>query len=326
MSFYIVEVDNDGFKIYDSGGTLIDPATDAVVQAIRDRIGEVSATPTAYTLQDRLKSTLTTLDSIKDTDGIKKITDSLPAGTNEIGKVAQGTRAAASASWPIYLADSTGNVIGVVSDSGVYRVQADAKIGIGASNLVHLDAIDTDTGKGRLKTTLYSVEGEAVAFSSVSSNPESIKNEFVKNGSNESLLVDGSSTPVVFTYDADATQDISLQEIKFIVASNSITFGTGYFGATSGPLSNGLLVEIIAGGNTGTVANLSRNEDFVTFASPGGFTWVVSSKDMMSATYVLGGALTLVGGTSDKVRLTVRDDIDSAGVYFQCLVKGNILA
>lgn len=326
MSFYVVEVDNDGFKIYDSGGTLIDPATDAVVQAIRDRIGEVSATPTAYTLQDRLKSTLATLDSVKDTDGIKKITDSLPAGTNEVGKVAQGTRAVASASWPIYLADSTGNVIGIVSDSGVYRVQTDAKVAKGASNLVHLDAIDTATGQGRLKTTLYSAEGEAVAFSSVSSNPESIKNEFVKNGSNESLLVDGSVTPVVFTYDADASQNISLQEIKFIMSSNSITFGTDYFGATSGPLPNGLLVEIIASGNTGTVANLYKNECFVAFSSPGGFTWVVSSKDMMSATYVLGGALTLIAGTSDKVRVTVRDDIDAAALCFQCLVKGNILA
>ena len=87
MSFYLVEVDNDGFKVYNSSGTLIDPATDAVAQAIRDRIGEIDASPTANTLQDRLKGLKTSLDSIKDTDGIKKITDALPVGDNIIGRV-----------------------------------------------------------------------------------------------------------------------------------------------------------------------------------------------------------------------------------------------
>jgi len=48
----------------------------------------------------------TTLDSIKD-DGIKKITDQLPAGTNEIGLVAQGTKALTTAAWPITLQSRT---------------------------------------------------------------------------------------------------------------------------------------------------------------------------------------------------------------------------
>lgn len=61
---FIVDVDNDGFKVYDSGGTLIDPAKDQSVQSL-----------------------LTSLNSIKDTAGIKKITDALPAGTNRIGAV-----------------------------------------------------------------------------------------------------------------------------------------------------------------------------------------------------------------------------------------------
>lgn len=60
MAFYIVEVDNDGFKVYNSSGTLIDPATEA------------------------------TLASIKDTDGIKKIVDALPTGDNWIGRIKLG--------------------------------------------------------------------------------------------------------------------------------------------------------------------------------------------------------------------------------------------
>jgi len=283
-----------------------------------------------------------TLTSIKSTDGIKKIVDALPAGTNnigdvdlasaipagtnEIGKVAQGTKAAGSAAWPLVIYDASGNVVGVVLDGIIYRVQTDAKVARGASALVHLDAIDTVSGQGRLKTTLYTPNGDAVAFGSVPSNPTSIRNEFVKNGAVESLLVNGSGTPQVFTYLADATYDISLQELKFVAVANAITFGSSAFIGGAGPLTNGLLVEIIASGNTGTIYNLTQNEGFVNFASPGGFAWVVSSKDMMSSTYTIGGGLKLTHGSADAIRVTVRDNLSSAGVYLKCFVKGNLLS
>lgn len=223
------------------------------------------------------------------------------------------------------LYDSNGNPVGVVLDGALYRLQSDSKVAKGGSSLVHLEALDTIAGMGRLKTTLYTPENEAVAFGSVPANPESIKNEFVKNGANDSLLVDGDPTPVVFTYNADAIKDISIQEIQFVMASNSITFGSDYFGAVSGPLTNGLLVEITSNGNTGTLQNLKQNENFKHFASPGGFDWVVSSKDLMAATYLIGGGLKLYAGTADNIKVTVRDDIDSCAVYFKCFVKGNLL-
>jgi hypothetical protein len=226
----------------------------------------------------------------------------------------------------VKLYDALGNALKIVQDGSDYLLGVAAKAAKDSSGLVHLEAVDVETGVGRLKATLYTPEGEVVAFGSVPADPTSIKNDFVKNAGSPSLLVDGSSTPVVFTYDADSTYDISLQELKFVLASNSITFGNDYFGATSGPLTNGLLVEVVSNGNTGTVYNLTQNECFVHLASPGGFQWVVSSKDMMSSAWLIGGGLKLVHGTSDKVRITVRDNISSAGVYFRCCVKGNLLA
>lgn len=343
MITYVIEVDNDGFKVYDSGGSEIDPATDGVLQAvrdklieadaaidsidgkvatestlatratettaqaIRDRIGEVQETPTQYTLLDRIRE-------INLVSGIKKIVDALPTGDNWIGRVKIGNGT---------------NIVGQVLDGAAYRLLTAAKIARGATDLVTLDALDTTSGQGRLKATLYTPEDEPVAFGSVPANPESIKNDFVKTGGgspSSDLLVDGSVTPVEFSYNADTTHDISIQEIKFTLASNSVTFGSGYFGAVSGPLANGLLIEITSNGQTGALANLTQNESFVNFASPGGFTWVVSSKDMLSSAYLIGGGLKLYAGTSDKVKVTVRDDIDSAGVYFRCFVKGNLLA
>lgn len=221
------------------------------------------------------------------------------------------------------LYDSAGNAVGVVLDGSVYRLQGESKVAKGTVDLVHLDAIDTDTGLGRLKATMYTPDGDPVAFPSTSA---SIKNDFVRNSGECSLLVDGSVTPVEFTYLADSTYDISLQEIKFTMVSNSITFGSEYFGSTSGPLTNGVLVQAtVNDGTLVTLYNLVQNECFVQFASPGGFTWVVSSKDLMSSDYLIGGGLKLIAGTGDKIIVTVRDDIDSAGVFFTCFVKGNLL-
>lgn len=188
--FFIVEVDNEGFKVFDSSGNLIDPATNAVAEAIRDAVQAISnsagvkkivdALPVGDNVIGRVKltdgtsvvavvddggikrlrveasltggiagglateatlasleakvATETTLASIKDTDGIKKITDPLPAGTNEIGKVAQGTKAAPAGAWPVVLYDAAGNPVAVTLDGSIYRL----------STLGHADQLARD--------------------------------------------------------------------------------------------------------------------------------------------------------------------------------------
>jgi len=301
-------------KVLSAAGSQVNPATE-------DTLATRATEATLSTADGRLATIDAVLDSIKDVDGIKKITDQLPAGTNEIGAVAQGTKASAVNAWPEYLVDSSGNVVGVVLDGAVYRLQTDSKVAKGSSALGHLEALDVSTGVVRLKTSLYSQAGEPVSLPSTSA---SVRNECVLNGTNPSLLVDGSTTPVVFTYDADPSHDISLQEIRFTVAANSVTFGSDAFGSRAGPLSNGLLLESTTSEGTFTVTTLYQNEDFVNFSSPGGFSWVVSSKDLMTSAYLIGGGLVLRAGTSDKVSVTVRDNLSSAGIYFRCCVKGNL--
>lgn len=323
-------------KVRNVAGTIINPATedkqdDAIAKltsldgkdyATQTTLATRAAEATLQTADGRLATIDAVLDSIKDADGVKKITDQLPAGTNEIGKVAQGTRAAAAAGWPEYLVDASGNVVGVVLDGAVYRLQTDSKVAQGASDLVTLEALDVSTGIGRLKATLYSPGGDPVAFPAVSAD---IKNEFAENAGSSSLLVDGSGTPVVFSYDADATYDISIQEIHFTIVDNALTFGSGYFGGIAGPLTNGMLVQADLASGTTDIYNIVDNESFVNFASPGGFQWVPSNRDLMSCGYTVGGGLILRGGSSDKIKVTVRDDIDAAANYMRCFIKGNLL-
>ena len=88
----------------DTGDKLeIDAAGRAAIQNQPNMDVALSTRATEATLlaaDGRLTTIDAVLDSIKDAEGIKKITDQLPAGTNEIGAVAQGTRAAAASGWP----------------------------------------------------------------------------------------------------------------------------------------------------------------------------------------------------------------------------------
>jgi len=365
--------------------TLATLATESKLEAVRTLLVTIDADTsnldvalstrateaTLLAADGRLTTIDAVLDSIKDTDGIKKITDQLPAGTNEIGKVAQGTKAAAADGWPLVLYDASGNPVpvtpntsipasnkallaagedpagtsrllqtevggelkevlydangnpvGVVLDGSLYRLQTDSKVAKGSSALVTLDAIDTTSGQGRLKATLYTPDGDPVAFGATSS---SLKNDYVESGGSSDLRVDGSTTPVTFSYLADSTYDISLQEIKFTMVANGITFGNNYFGSTSGPLTNGLSVQVVSGGDTIDLFTLEVNEHFINFASPGGWEWIVSNKDVMTSAYLIGGGVKLYAGTGDQVKVTVQDDISSCGLYFECFVKGNLL-
>lgn len=57
-----------------------------------------------------------TLASIKNTDGIKKITDQLPTGTNTIGKTDQGLPGGATTGWYMRIVNTAGSIVGVLGD------------------------------------------------------------------------------------------------------------------------------------------------------------------------------------------------------------------
>ena len=245
--------------------------------------GKDFATETTLTSADTKLGTIDgVLDSIKDVDGVKKITDPLPAGTNEIGQVAQGTKGAGSNAWPTALHDTQGNAIDSVDDGGVRRLRV---------NVAGSVSIASPGGGGR----------------NVS--------DFLKNGSSENLLVDGSGTPVTFDFNADPTDDIIITELRLVMAAGTIAWSG--LGKSASPLPNGLLLEgIVNNGASVTFTNLTRNLDIIRLpvaGSGGAFAnFGAQDADALAASFNLTGQNTkLIAGSGDRIRATVRDDLSS---------------
>jgi hypothetical protein len=153
-------------KVLNVSGTTINPATEDTLDAIKDIDGIkkiVDALPTGDNWLGKFKlgdgtnivavvddsgtyrlatlskvynasgsiinpATEDTLDSIKDTDGIKKITDALPTGDNWLGKLKVG--------------DGT-NIVAVVDDSGTYRLATISKLYNASGTIVNPATEDT---------------------------------------------------------------------------------------------------------------------------------------------------------------------------------------
>lgn len=89
-------------KLRNAAGTIVNPATEDTLSAADTKLGTIDGV----------------LDAIKDTDGIKKITDELPAGTQEIGSVAQGTPADVANAWPVTQVTADGEELQVYETGG----------------------------------------------------------------------------------------------------------------------------------------------------------------------------------------------------------------
>lgn len=97
-------------KLRNAAGTIFNPATEETLSAADTKLGTIDGV----------------LDSIKDTDGIKKITDELPAGTQEIGSVAQGTAADDDAAWPVKQVTADGEAYKVYDKGNEYIPAAES--------------------------------------------------------------------------------------------------------------------------------------------------------------------------------------------------------
>ena len=133
--------------------------------------------------------------------------------------------------------------------------------------------------------------------------------EFVKNGGSEDLRVDG-GTPVTFVLNADPTLDIVLTNIVFCMSTSSVDLDGDSF-ASGNALTTGVKCQATV--NDGVVVNIALfklNEDFRRLL--GASLAQGGVNDNMTGTITFGGRMVLKAGTSDKVEVTVQDDLTNA--------------
>jgi len=176
-------------------------------------------------------------------------------------------------------------------------------------------AVNTIDGVKRLAVDVVQAENVNVNVTVGQTIPADL-NRYISalavNGSSSNLIVDGSSTPVLFDHVADPTKDIAVSEVRLIASCQDITFDGVHFGGLA-TLTNGLLVQLINANGTQTIFNIKINENFLMFPSPVGILLNnTGPKDVFSAGFFLGNSI-LRAGTTDKVRITVRDNLTGGG-------------
>ena len=306
------------------GEAVASPAANTLLarfQSLLDRFGDAVASPVADTLLARVQEIIDVNTSIKDTDGVKKITDQLPAGTNEIGLVAQGTKAVTSGAWPTVLVDSVGNYIGQLVDNSLRRLLTQSTVtgqvgGAGSEIKVTVIQDAEDANEKRLQTESRLAPGSTVNIgNAIPSDPSDLVLTFLSDGSSHDMLVDGSSTPVAFTFGPSASEIWSLQEMLIVFTADDFEFNGASFGPNT-LLTNGIVVELVQNSVVTELFNIKQNEDFLR--TPGRLPLVnnTGQKDVLSSTFAFGGLVKLDASTSDIIRVRVRDNLTSVKLKY----------
>lgn len=293
----------------------------------------------AYNKLDSLESkdfaTETTLSSIKNTDGIKKITDPLPTGDNDIGRVklidGYSTQVPTidgyalehdSPGLPVIGKDndSLARFLRVDDDGYLHAVSALVDENGTRVDVIHDPGDDTSPAANRLQVQSSIKPGSSINVGApLPSDPSLIFTSFLSNGGSHDLLVNGSVTPVVFSVSADAYQDIVLNELRFVFSTDDMTFNGASFGPNIA-LTNGILVELtVNSGQSAELINVQINEDFLRFVGSQGINVLLNNtgpKDIYSGNFALGGSMILAAGSGDIVKVTIRDNLTSVKFHY----------
>lgn len=256
---------------------------------------------TLLSADGRLTTIDSVLDSIKDTDGVKKITDALPVGDNIIGrtKITDGTLVAA-----------------VIADNSINRLESRSSIvgqtaGTGSEKKVSVVDDTVDSNVKRLQTQALIAPGSTVNIgTSIPADPANLVIAFLENSSSHDMLVDGSTTPVTFEYAPVAGKVISVESLLFVFAADDFEFDGMSFGPNLA-MTTGIETKLIIDSSTTLLFTIKQNEDFLRI--PGRVPVINNTgpKDLLSATFGFGGLIKLHGDDSDKIQVVINDDLTS---------------
>ena len=133
------------------------------------------------------------------------------------------------------------------------------------------------------------------------------------NAGSERMEVNGSVTPVVFSAAPAAGQTWYVIALQLALADSG-TSDANDFGSINGGLTNGLLIEQVLNSTNYQVNNVFDNADivsqfaeFATFKGSGG--QFIRDANFYSGASRFTPVITLVGDNSDKLQITVRDNL-----------------
>jgi len=273
-------------KVLNASNSQINPATQETLSDVDNKLATIDSV----------------LDAIKDTAGVKKITDSLPAGTAVIGKT--------------YITDGTTDV-DVVVDNTINRLESRSSVvgqtaGTGSEKKVCVIDDIEDSNVKRLQTQALLAPGSIVNIgTSIPADPANLTIEFLEDsGGSEDMLVDGSVTPVEFSYSPAAGIVIAVESVLVVFTSDDFEFDGASFGPNAA-LTNGFDFKLTIDASTTTLFTIKQNEDFLRV--PGRIPVINNTgpKDLLSAAFVFGGLIKLDGTEGDEISVVVNDDMTS---------------
>jgi len=177
---------------------------------------------------------------------------------------------------------------------------------------------------------------QTVPDSSQGIPPESLANlrlfrGFLENGGSNDMNVDGSVTQVEFSVESGLNVNIWVTGVRFIFEDRNLEmntndfrrFGTATAAATA--LTNGLLFQTTQSGETVSLFSdpVVFMGDFFTYADDylNLINSVGTQEDFLSFDFDFEKPVVLAEGLTDKVFVTVRDDLTALD-KFQVLVRG----
>lgn len=318
-------------KIKDVAGNLINPSTKEGISALEALI-----------------------TAIKNTDGIKKIEDELPAGTNLMGKIQLRNPGDSvdlgDATNPIRV-DPTGDTAQPISatslplpsgaSTSALQTTGNTSLGTIDTALTSIkdtagikkitDALPTGTnwlgklqvGDGTNSVGVLNNALQVMQYEIRTLFPDFVK-DYLKNGSGASQMkVNGSVTPVVFHFDAHPTKDTYIDRIILSITGSSVALTGAKFAGSAG-LTNGLLFETVCNNGTSkTLATIKINEEFFELTPMAFMTYnTVGTGDGLFIHMNFDGHLFLKANTADTLKITVRDDLATIAslAYLKCAV------
>lgn len=213
----------------------------------------------------------------------------------------------------VVLHDINGNPVGVILDNSIYRVEARSTIcgqlSTGGSEVKVTTIADVEnSSEKRLQTESRIAPGSKVIVgNAVPSNPADLVVSFLTNGGSEDLLVNGSTTPVVFEYAPGAGVSVAIESLIFVFSADDILMDGSKFGPIS-VLTNGITIKTELATTT-TLFTIKRNEDFLRLPGPSPMINNTGPKDFLNVSFAFGGLIKLHGDDSDKLTVTINDNL-----------------